>query len=260
MWPLIQAGQGVTPVALLHGFLGRKEDWHPVMATLARRRRCCALDWPGHGEHRVAVIPSWDAVLAGLDGQRVALGLDRWHLAGYSMGGRLALHYALAYPDRVASLTIISASTGIEEDDARDRRKEQDRVWADRLRTLPRATFLRQWYDQPVFASLACRPELLETIIHARQSAADPALLAEALEAWGQGRLPGVRRRLVELRCPVQLVAGELDSLYVERAGELKNLLPGGRVVIVSGAGHVAPLENPEATAEAIITWTNPGT
>jgi pimeloyl-ACP methyl ester carboxylesterase len=78
-------------LVLLHGFTQTRQSWRPVIAALGGRRRALAPDLPGHGT--AAARP---ASFAACTGYVRALGGERFALAGYSMGGRIALHAAFA--------------------------------------------------------------------------------------------------------------------------------------------------------------------
>lgn len=104
-----EAGAGGTPLVLLHGFGGTHAIWHELQRALSDAHRVLAYDLPGHGRSfafpeagppKVAVR----ALLADLAGR----GIDRFHLAGHSMGGAISALMALAAPDRVASLTLVA--------------------------------------------------------------------------------------------------------------------------------------------------------
>lgn len=105
----MRRGEGGVPLVLLHGFGGSHHVWEPVAAALAADRVVLTPDLPGHGRSlsypgagpvKVAV----QAVLDHMDGQ----GISRFHLAGHSMGGAIAALIAMAAPDRIASLTLLS--------------------------------------------------------------------------------------------------------------------------------------------------------
>lgn len=253
-WPRVRWGRAGRPVILLHGFLGAKEDWEAVAEGLFSS---VAVDLPGHGANTSwSRLPSFSSLLEGLDRQRAALGLDRWDLAGYSMGGRIALSYALRFPGKVTSLTLVSSSPGIADRDRRAERRRGDRAWADKLVHEGMTGFLEEWYRQPVFRSLGNHPDLMRAVME-RRRLGDSRLLAEALTGWGQGRVASAWKRLGRLHMPVQWVMGEEDVAYAGMARTLKNLLPEARVVIVSGAGHVLPAEQPGAVARAIAGLAN---
>ncbi|WP_207459114.1 alpha/beta fold hydrolase [Azospirillum sp. SYSU D00513] len=108
-----EAGKTAAPLLLLHGFAGDLLTWQLNMPVLGADRRVLAVDLPGHGQStldvgdgRVAGFAPW--LLRFLD----AVGLDRMHVAGHSMGGYVGMELARLAPERVASLTLI-ASAGL---------------------------------------------------------------------------------------------------------------------------------------------------
>ncbi len=111
------ANPGAAPVVLVHGFGADLNTWMFNQPALAERRRTIAFDLPGHGGSTKALDQAVDgsSFAADLDRALVALGIERAHLVGHSMGGAIALHFASWQPDRVASLTLIApASLGPE--------------------------------------------------------------------------------------------------------------------------------------------------
>ena len=102
------SGAGV-PVLLLHGFGADLNSWMFTQPALAEGRRVIALDLPGHGGSVKDVGDGSPAAFVDAVGQALdALGLDRVHLVGHSMGGAIAALVAARWPDRVASLTLIA--------------------------------------------------------------------------------------------------------------------------------------------------------
>lgn len=231
-------------VVFIHGFLGCREDWRSVMDHLGGES--LALDLPGHGDNRVRP-PDFPGLLAWLADSLP----DRAHLVGYSMGGRISMHFAHAYPERVQSLTVVSASPGIENEDQRAVRRKSDFEWADTLRTMSISDFLSAWYAQPVFASLRNKPELLAEMIE-RRSVGDAGFLADALVKWGQGLVPSLWR--VPLHVSRQWVFGEQDTAYVKIARSAENSLP-GIMHIIKNAGHTVHLEQPVLLADSIKSF-----
>jgi 2-succinyl-6-hydroxy-2,4-cyclohexadiene-1-carboxylate synthase len=234
------------PVVFLHGFLGERGDWDAVIQRLGRP--AIAFDLPGHGDAvSDRAIPEFNALIEGLG----AMIPSPAHLVGYSMGGRIAMHIALRFPERVSSLVVISASPGIENETQRAMRRESDTAWANKLRKMERRDFLREWYAQPVFASLRDKPEQLAAIIE-RRITGDAGLLADALVKWGQGTVPSLWR--VPLDVPRQWIFGEKDVAYTKMAGDPENPLPGNIhiIKIIKDAGHTVHLEQPAAVADSI--------
>jgi len=239
---------GRPEILLLHGFMGSTSDWRGVIAALEGEHRCLAVDLPGHGSSlglppdAYTVEGSARALLDLLDG----LGIERPVIVGYSMGGRLALYLALRHPERCSGLFLESASPGIEDPAERLARRRADEERAGRLESGDLASFLEDWYRQPLFASLARREEILDQTIEARLRN-DPVELARSLRGMGAGRGPSLWGELAALRMPALAVAGELDERYVEISARMAAVSPRVRAAVVPGAGHNVRLENPEA-------------
>jgi 2-succinyl-6-hydroxy-2,4-cyclohexadiene-1-carboxylate synthase len=170
-------------------------------------------------------------------------------VAGYTMGGRLALHVALALPARVRRLVLIGASPGIADPDARAERRAADEALADEVDAMTIEAFADRWAQTPV---LADQPPEVVAAARAQRLACTPAGLAAALRGLGTGALPSLWDRLGELRCRVELVVGERDAKFQAIAAEMSGALPDARVHVVGGAGHAVHLEAPGAVAGLI--------
>jgi 2-succinyl-6-hydroxy-2,4-cyclohexadiene-1-carboxylate synthase len=113
-------------VVLLHGFTHTGASWDPVVAALGERYRALAPDIRGHGGAWNRTPVTLEAVLEDV----AALAPARFILVGYSMGGRIALHAALALPGRIERLVLIGASPGIADPAQRDARRAADEALA----------------------------------------------------------------------------------------------------------------------------------
>jgi 2-succinyl-6-hydroxy-2,4-cyclohexadiene-1-carboxylate synthase len=171
-------------------------------------------------------------------------------LAGYSMGGRIALHAALSLRDRVGRLVLIGASPGIADPAERAARAVADAELADRIEAIGLEAFVREWEEQPLFAGM---PRGVAEIAHADRMRSTAAGLAAALRGLGTGAMPSLWDRLGELAMPVELVVGERDVKFRAIAERMEAALPDARLHVVAGAGHAAQLEAPEAVAEVAL-------
>ena len=246
--------EGEAPLVMLHGFMGSPDDWDEVIPHLQASRRPLCPCLPGHGSN------------IGLPGAQYTYGgcvtwvadqlhgVGRCDLAGYSMGGRIALGVALAFPERIRRLVLISASAGLEDADDRGSRLAIDRDRAARLRSGPIEEFLRDWYRQPLFAPLAEDGKRLEALIRRRGRHRGDEL-ARVVEGMSPGIQPSLWDRLGELSMPVAALAGERDAAYVDVAERMAHLCPRGRAVIVPGAGHSLHVEAPAALARTLIAF-----
>lgn len=238
-------------LVLLHGFMGSSFDW-PDLDTSNPGPTVYAPDLPGHGTTPIPTAGlSMDYMVDWLDAQLTARGFGRIELVGYSMGGRIAMHYALAHPERCSRLVCVSASPGIRDAEAREARLKLDEQWAERLESTPIDEFLRSWYQQPVFASLRNRPDLLEVVVSSRRYL-DAKQAAAVLRALSVGRTPPLWDRLEELPMPTLAIAGALDGKYVDIARAMAVAAENVSTSIVPGAGHVVHLEQETAFLQVL--------
>lgn len=227
---------------LLHGFTQAGASWAGVIAALGERYTALAPDLRGHGAAAAARPVSFEAVVADI----AALAPERFALAGYSMGGRIALRVALAHPARVTRLALIGASAGLEQAAERAARRARDEEWASLLERDGIVAFADAWERQELFAG---QPPAVAAAARALRLAQDPAGLAAALRGIGTGAMDPLWSRLGELSMPATVIAGERDARFRVLGERLATGLAQGRLALVAGAGHAAQLEQPEAVA-----------
>jgi 2-succinyl-6-hydroxy-2,4-cyclohexadiene-1-carboxylate synthase len=235
-------------LVLLHGFGGTRHTWDGVVAALpAQRYRPLALDLPGHGEAAAeARRPiTFDSCVAHV----LARAPERSALCGYSLGGRVALHVALAAPERVSRLVLVSTSAGIEDDAERAARRAADGKLADELESTPFESFLDRWNAQPLFAD---DPAPVSELALEDQRRNEPISLASAMRGLGTGEMSPLWMRLGELTMPVTILAGERDLKFRKLTQRMAGCLADeGEVKLLNG-GHRLPLENPRGLAHAL--------
>jgi 2-succinyl-6-hydroxy-2,4-cyclohexadiene-1-carboxylate synthase len=238
---------GMAPtVVFLHGFTHTGRSWRPVITALGERYTSVADDIRGHGDASERVPVSLEAVIGDV---LAAAGPEPFTLVGYSMGGRIALHVALAAGERVERLVLIGASPGIADDGEREARVRADEELAGEIERSSIEEFAGRWAQTPVLAGL---PRAALDAAHADRLRSTPAGLARALRGLGTGALPSLWERLGELPMPVTLVVGERDSKFQGIAAAMGAGIPAVELVIVAGAGHAVHLEAPEAVAGRI--------
>lgn len=206
-----------------------------------------APDIRGHGSASSLEPVTLEAVVGDLTG----VAPPRFVLVGYSMGGRIALHVALALRDRVERLVLVGASPGIADDLEREARRAADDRLADEIEGLSIEEFARGWAETPV---LADQPAGVRSLVDEDRRRNTPAGLARALRGLGTGALPSVWDRLGELTMPLALVVGERDEKFSAIAFQMAGAIERSEVVVVAGAGHAVHLEAPAAVAEVIAS------
>jgi 2-succinyl-6-hydroxy-2,4-cyclohexadiene-1-carboxylate synthase len=211
----LKIGPGI-PLVFLHGFLGSSKDWEAVCSYLPPCH-CIAVDLPGHGD--APFSPDFD----------FSIPAPKFHLIGYSMGGRLALQYAKRHPERIEKLVIASAHTGLPSQEERQERLKIDAEWARQLLELPIDEFLKRWYDQPLFENF--KPDF------SMRRKQNPQELALSLMHYSLGNQPILN----------------LDrAIYIVGEKDLKYRLLHPEAILVLDSGHVVHLENPKEFAKIL--------
>jgi 2-succinyl-6-hydroxy-2,4-cyclohexadiene-1-carboxylate synthase len=248
------------PYLLVHGFTGAGARWgRPLLEGLAEAGLVRAVDLPGHGPKSDDWQPDdlqWDRVVDGLVAELDEAGIRRAHWIGYSMGGRLALAAALTYPERVATLTLESASPGLET--ARDRaaRRARDEALAQAILERGVPWFVDFWASLPLFRTQAALPaQVLERIRQGRL-AHSAAVLAASLRGLGTGTQPSYWPRLGKLAPPTLLLSGAKDRKFEALARQMTSAIPRATHRSIPGAGHTLHLEAPQEWADALRLFT----
>lgn len=235
-----------TPVLFIHGFMGKAAEW----ASLASRLDAPSfgIDLPGHGESAVFLgnEPWFEKTCVAIEEAITTLKLPVVDLVGYSLGGRVALHFARHYPDRVRKMVVESGHPGLLDERERADRLKSDGQWAEKFKhNWP--SVLGEWYEQSVFASLRGHPALNQLL--SRQN--EPEKLALAMVGYSLG----LQDSQLDLRHPTLFIAGEEDQKYVQVGREWVQGSTLLQLIIAEGAGHIVHLEQPEAYLATITRF-----
>ena len=232
-------------LCLVHGFTQTGASWEPVATRLrAAGHEVLTPDAPGHGSRSATAAGLWEGARLLAD----EVGPAVW--VGYSMGGRLALHVALARPSVVTGLVLVSATAGIRDDRDRAARRAADDALAADLERDGVEAFVDAWLRAPMWATLP--PERAGREHRLANSAAG---LASSLRLAGTGTQEPLWDRLGTIAVPVLVVTGGLDRTYTGLGRSLAAAIPHATVVEVPGAGHAVPWERPDAFVAAVDGW-----
>ncbi len=232
-------------LVLVHGFTQTSACWSPIDDRLVGEHDLVLVDAPGHGASAAVELELWGAGRATAETGGAAT------YVGYSMGGRICLHAALARPDVVSRLVLISATGGIDDAAERAARRAADEALADRVESIGVEAFVDEWLAQPLFAGLSAEAA------HRRARLANTATgLASSLRLAGTGTQEPLWDRLDELTVPVLVVAGERDPRFVALAERLvAGVGDNAELAVIPGAGHTVHLEQPGAFGDVLVSW-----
>jgi 2-succinyl-6-hydroxy-2,4-cyclohexadiene-1-carboxylate synthase len=230
-----------------HGFTQTSRSWEVVSALLVDQVHdlaTIAVDLPGHAASSELRCDMWEAadLLTSTGGPGCYV--------GYSMGGRVALHAALAHPHVVSSLVLIGATAGIDNADERAERRRSDEALATRLESIGVGNFVDEWLSGPLFAGLTS-----ETSGRADRLRNSAAGLASSLRLAGVGAQEPLWDRLDEILCPTLILVGEHDTKFREIGQRLQSAIANARLEVVADSGHSAHLEQPERTVALIADF-----
>ncbi len=245
---LNEAGDG-HPVVFLHGSGPGATGWSnfgPNITTLSQRFRAIALDMPGWGKSDIEIAGGGTlatTVAKVLD----ALGIERAALVGNSLGGMVALAFAVEYPDRCSHVITMGAPTpGQNLFSASGMESEGLRVLVATYRDPSPASFKR-------LVEVMCFDARFATDELAKERSDTALQRPEQLQAfleWRLFRLPSpdaVASKLPKLRVPTLAIHGRNDrTVHYENSLRLVSAIPNSRLVLLNRCGHWAQLEHAE--------------
>lgn len=241
-------GEG-EPLMLLHGFTGSESTWNQTIKEISKHYMCVMPDIIGHGKTDHPMDPTRyhiEAVANDLRHILQALNIEKAHVLGYSMGGRLALTFALLHSDCVQTLTLESASPGLALEEERRTRRNSDALLAERILNEGMAKFVDYWQNIPLFQSQASLSQEVKLSIRQKRLTNSEIGLANSLLGMGTGSQPSWWNELHILSMPVLLVTGELDDKYCTIASIMQKRIKTCDWQVMRKVGHAIHVENPE--------------
>jgi pimeloyl-ACP methyl ester carboxylesterase len=256
---VIEMGEG-DPILFVHGLSGSWPNWLEQLPVFAKSHRAIAMDLPGFGHSpmpkETITISRYARILDGLCEE---LGISAATVVGNSMGGFVSAELAIAFPQRVERMVLVSAA-GI----STYHHREVERIEPYLRRLAPMLAAYTGW-TAARSDWVARRPGLrnmtLGTVTR-HPSRLPAALAAEQLRGAGKpGFIQALRanidypiaERLPEIACPTLIVWGAEDRVIsVADADMFERLIPNSRKVIFDGTGHMAMLERPAAFNELL--------
>ena len=253
-----EVGQG-TPLVFVHEFAGEAESWHLQVRFFARRYRTIAFNARGYPPSDVPTAGaaySQDQAAEDIRGVLDALGIDRAHVCGLSMGGYATLHFGIRHPERALSLVVAGCGYGSVSAD-RARFKRDVAATAERFLTEPMAALADVYCQGPTRVQFRDKDPKGWQEFHA-QFAAQSALGHGLTMRGVQLERPSVyelEADLERLTVPTLIVTGDEDDPCLEPGIFMKRKIRTSGLVVIPKAGHTINLEEPEAFNRAVLDF-----
>jgi pimeloyl-ACP methyl ester carboxylesterase len=245
-----QAGEG-PPLIFLHAGVADRRMWRPQMTALSSSFRTVAYDRRGFGETETADLPF--SHLEDLREILDRLDIQRASLVGCSQGGRVAIDFALAYPDRAESLVLIApAISGAPAPlnfPARALDLDAELDAADEAGDLERVNAIEAifWLDGPTSPEGRVGGAVRDLFLDMNGLALARPDLQQEIEP------PSAYEQVSDLDLPVLLLWGDLDFPHVkDRCHYLVQTIPGARGQVITATAHLPNLEKPQLMNQLI--------
>lgn len=236
-----------TPVILLHGYPLDGRVWGDVGAMLASRFRVVVPDLPGFGKSKRNVSFTMDSLGKSVFELADALKLDRFVVAGLSMGGYVAQAMYRASPNRLLGMSFVDSRANADDDAGQAARNKMiELIDAQGTPGVVESMLPKMLHPDAYTLDPAVVERLREVML-----GQDPKTLRNACEAMRDR--PAFFDALPALSCPLQVIVGNGDVIApVDVAKQIVDLAPGARLDVIKAAGHLSPLEQPAAVAEVL--------
>ena len=243
---------GAMECWLLHGAAGMAADWRAFAKRLAEAKTGSrAVDLWRFLECQPLPLADFGPALNAEAGGEAPRGGRA--LAGYSMGGRLALHALLEKDHPWQAAVIVSAHPGLEDEAEREARRASDATWVSMALAGNWQDFLTKWNAQPLLGGPMRDPQASGSLVMRRRE------IARSFVDWSLGAQQPLWERLHEINVPVIWVAGENDLKFRALAERAVSLMPHAKLRIAPGAGHRVPWEAEEWLADEVAGFLRKG-
>jgi 2-succinyl-6-hydroxy-2,4-cyclohexadiene-1-carboxylate synthase len=241
-------GKG-APLLLLHGFTGDTTTWKSIVNVLAQQYQCIGVDIIGHGKSESPQdVGKYKIEHVAHDLKEIVnqLGFKKVHVLGYSMGGRLALSFALLHSDYIDTLILESASPGLKNEQERKIRIESDQKLAHFIEAEGIEKFVEFWENIPMFTTQKQLPTAQQLSIRKQRLQQNPIGLANSLRGMGTGSQPSWWNYIETLPFSVLLLVGGKDLKFCDIAEEMQELNKNIIICKIDCAGHAIHVEQPQ--------------
>jgi pimeloyl-ACP methyl ester carboxylesterase len=240
-----ETGKGDRTVILLHGWTSNSARWTQLEELLSANFRVISYDLRGHGlsDKQSELDYGFAAHVLDLAGLMDSLQIPRAILAGHSMGGMIAQHFALTFPERVEMLALVATTACVATQ--KGKRNALHLAAGAFMHAFKPTMWIKDMHKRKT-------PELYPDL-NDPEMKPSPTSTALCLLAIAQNDL---RNRLPNLAIPTIVIASDADkTVPIERSQELADIIPDAKFVPVHGCSHHIQLERPDLVYDAIIKF-----
>jgi len=236
-------------IIFLHGFTGSLNDWEKIPSKFKENYNIYAIDLIGHGKSDSPNEADQYSTSSQINQLAETISLitkDKIILAGYSMGGRLALSFSSIHPEFLKGLILESTTAGIADKKLREAREKSDEELADFILNNPIEKFVDYWMNLDIFSTQKNLPkEILIKLKHDKLRN-NKTGLANSLLGFSTGIMPPLFNKIKNINIKTLLITGELDIKYININNEMVKIFPDALHRIIQNAGHNVHMENPD--------------
>jgi len=243
-----EAGSGV-PIVFVHEFAGDHRAFEPQLRHFSRRYRCIAYNARGYPPSDVPREPerysqerARDDIRAVMD----ALGIDKAHVVGLSMGGFAVLHFGMAYPERARSLVVAGCGYGAEPGE-RQKFQAESEAWAQRFETMGMKAAGAVYAEGPTRVQFQNKDPRgwREFADQLAEHSAEGAALTQRGVQRRRPSLYDLIDRMAAISVPTLIMTGDEDWPCLEPGLLMKRRIASAALVVLPNAGHAINLEEP---------------
>ncbi|MCG7339353.1 2-succinyl-6-hydroxy-2,4-cyclohexadiene-1-carboxylate synthase [Staphylococcus sp. ACRSN] len=242
-------------LVLLHGFISDQSTFDNHIEKLNESTNILTIDLPGHGNDISDENKVWnfEFICSALNDTLSQFSDYQIYLHGYSMGGRIALFYALNGTVNIDGLILESTSPGIKEEVDRAERQQVDLARAKVLDIAGLEIFVNDWEKLPLFYTQYDLDKDVKKGIREMRLRQNPNRLAKALRDYGTGFMPNLWSEISGIELPTCIIVGTLDKKFCKIAETMKQLIPQSEVNEISKSGHTVHVEQQQEFDKIVL-------
>ena len=239
-------GTGI-PLILIHGFTGSHESFETSVRYLRQFFKVITIDMIGHGKSfdKNPNNYTFERSVQLIKDILIELNIKKTNLLGYSLGGRLALHFAINSSILINKLILCSTSPGIKDKSKRRDRQNSDSYLVNLLLDQGIGGFVNYWESLSIWEPEKKLSNNIKQNMRKIRLKQNPLGLINSLNSQGQGIQKFLLKNLTKIQNKTLIFAGEKDNKYIKNSYEIQKNIKDSKVQIVPNSGHNLILENP---------------